>query len=255
MSGLGAPARTAAPELERTKSTRLPATSLPSLTSASITSGVVITKSAGAPSRTLPGNTEPENRLTVTLWPLARSNMGTSSSSTSRIAVEAMTVISAALAALAISGAARPTAGAVAFSHMTSSLRSFWWSSLCCRCGALQPPGCQQGGRLGRQEFHQRLGGIRLLGRDQHAGREGRQLLQRGRQRTDQLDAGDRQELADLLHPDFRFAFGHHLADRGARLRQHDLSLHLVGDAPSCQHGRELDAAPAHPGLGDRFGR
>ena len=80
--------------------------------------GVVTTRSACAPSLTLTGNTAPDWKLTVTLWPLARSNMGTSSSRTSRMAVDAMTLISAAFTALAASTALRQPATAVVFDHM-----------------------------------------------------------------------------------------------------------------------------------------
>src|SRR5262245_64999218 len=57
----------------------------------------------------------------------------------------------------------------------------------------------EQAWRLGRHEFQQRRGDIRLLRRREHARREGRDLLQRVRQRADNLDAGDREKFADLL--------------------------------------------------------
>jgi hypothetical protein len=88
-------------------------------------SGVVTTRSAGAPSLTFPGNTAPDRKVTVTLWPLARSNMGTSSSRTSRMAVDAMTSTSAACTAPpCASSAARQAAAAAIFDHITSSLGS-----------------------------------------------------------------------------------------------------------------------------------
>src|SRR5262249_17517326 len=66
--------------------------------------------------------------------------------------------------------------------------------------------------RLGGQEFDQRRGGAGLLRRGEDAAREGRDLLQGVRQRPDDLDAGDRQQLADLLHAELGLAVRHDLA-------------------------------------------
>ena len=128
MSGLGAPARTATPTLARTKSTRLPATTLPSLASSSSAGPAVMTKSATAPSRSRAETLTPDWNVMVTLCPLARSNAGTSSSSTSRMAVELSSAISAALTAVAITAAPmRPAAAAAAIVERVVMLASPIW--------------------------------------------------------------------------------------------------------------------------------
>src|SRR4051812_14920814 len=68
-------------------------------------SGVVITRSAGMPSLTLTTSEAAGWNAMATLWPLAFSNIGTSSSSASRIAVEETTLISAAGTAVPIMAA------------------------------------------------------------------------------------------------------------------------------------------------------
>src|SRR5262245_66331655 len=102
--------------------------------------GVVTIKSACAPSLTFTGSRAPDWKLSTTLYPLARSNMGTSSSSTSRMAVDAMTLISAAWTALAASTVPRQAATAVAFDHMLSSLGLLLGDRLGFALGRLQPP-------------------------------------------------------------------------------------------------------------------
>ena len=114
MSGFGAPLFTAMPTRAWTKSTRVLAMSLPSFVSASMLSGVVITTSEGDPSLTLIISVAAGKSVIVTLWPVAFSNIGISSSSGSRIAVEPSSVISAACTAVLIMSALSAPSNVVA---------------------------------------------------------------------------------------------------------------------------------------------
>ena len=75
---------------------------------------VVITTSAIAPSLILAETLTPDWKVMATLCPLARSNAGTNSSSTSRMAVELSRETSAAFAAVAATAAPRQPAKAAA---------------------------------------------------------------------------------------------------------------------------------------------
>lgn len=68
---------------------------------------------------------------------------------------------------------------------------------------------------MGRgQELDQRLAGFGLLRARRDAGREHGDLLQFGGQWTDDVDAGDRPQFADLLEAELGLALGDDLADR-----------------------------------------
>src|SRR5215207_6742725 len=87
-----------------------------------------------------------------------------------------------------------------------------------------------RGGFRDGEEFHQRPCRVRLLRCRVQAGREHGDLLDVGRQRTDEVDALHRQYLADLLETDLGLAAGNHLADRLARLYAGDLRFDLIGN-------------------------
>ena len=112
MSGLVAPDRTAMPMLDRTRSTRLPRTTLPSAISPSSADAARITTSIGLPRRRRFGIASGElpidgpNAVTI-LWPVARSNCGTSSRYAAVKAPDVTTLISSAVAAVATSRPAR----------------------------------------------------------------------------------------------------------------------------------------------------
>src|SRR6266446_6245706 len=97
MSGLGAPAFTATPIPARAKSTRSP-TTLPCLMRLSITSGVWVTRSAGALELIFCIIALPSSKLTMTLWPLARSKAGARSRTADTTPKLVKTTISAARA-------------------------------------------------------------------------------------------------------------------------------------------------------------
>src|SRR5262249_32655495 len=106
-----------------------------------------------------------------------------------------------------------------------------------------------------RHEFEQRRGETQILRRRQYAAREGRDLLQRLGQRADDLDAGDRQKLADLLDADLSVTLGDDLTHRSAGIRHDDFRFHLLGDAETRQHGGKVDAALTGLGVGKRLRR
>ncbi len=85
-------------------------------------------------------------------------------------------------------------------------------------------------------------------------GREQSVMLQLGRQRANEFGSRHRQQLADLLHGEFGFARGDALADDAARL-QPRLGRDLLGNAKLLQQRREIDAARAVGGVGDRSRR
>ena len=62
---------------------------------------------------------------------------------------------------------------------------------------------------LGGEEFHQRLGELLLPGGRRQSGRIDEHRLQLLRQRPDEIDAGKRQQLVDLLHADLGLPFRH----------------------------------------------
>src|SRR6266581_693308 len=67
-------------------------------------------------------------------------------------------------------------------------------------------------------------------------------LLEVLRQRADERDALDRQDLADLVHADLRLAVDERFG-RVPALPQEGLVLHRVGDAEALEHSSEVDAA------------
>src|SRR5437867_1566034 len=106
MSGFGAPARTAMPMLDRTRSMRLPRTTLPSSISPSSADAARITTSIGSPRCSrfgmAPGELPIDGPNAVTtLCPLARSNCGTSSRYAAVNAPDVTTLISSAAATAA----------------------------------------------------------------------------------------------------------------------------------------------------------
>src|SRR5262249_32744152 len=94
MSGRGAPARTAPRTPDRTRSTRLPAATLPCAISWSIWGPDMITRSQVSPAAIRFMMSTPPTKRGTTLWPLACSKPGKSSSNASRMAFELMTWIS-----------------------------------------------------------------------------------------------------------------------------------------------------------------
>src|SRR5262249_42253888 len=94
MSGRGAPARTATPTPDRTRSTRLPAATLPCAISWSIWGPDMITRPQVSPAAIRFMMSTPPTKRGTTLWPLACSKPGKSSSNASRMAFELMTWIS-----------------------------------------------------------------------------------------------------------------------------------------------------------------
>src|SRR5215468_2445880 len=94
MSGRGAPARTATPTPDRTRSTRLSAATLPCWISWSICGPDMITRSQVSPAAIRFMMSTPPTKRGTTLWPLASSKPGKSSSNASRIAFELMTWMS-----------------------------------------------------------------------------------------------------------------------------------------------------------------
>src|SRR5262245_21023946 len=101
----------------------------------------------------------------------------------------------------------------------------------------------EQARGFGGHELLERLSKARLLRSHQHAARERRDLLQRLRQRPDDLNAGDRQKLADLLDADLGLALRDHLADRNARIGYHDFRFDRIGDTEAREHGGKIEAA------------
>src|SRR5262249_27920044 len=64
------------------------------------------------------------------------------------------------------------------------------------------------GGRGARQEGYERGGRRKILGCGENPGREDRRFLQGGRQGSDEVDALDLHQLADLLHCNLDLAAG-----------------------------------------------
>src|ERR1700738_4953653 len=110
---------------------------------------------------------------------------------------------------------------------------------------SFQSLGLQQWPGSLRDKRQQILGTGRVLRAREHPGRKDRDLLQWIGQRSYDLDAGDRHQLADLLDADLSLAPGNDLADGSAALRNDELRLHGVADAELCEHGRKIDAALA----------
>src|SRR5438034_9858509 len=74
------------------------------------------------------------------------------------------------------------------------------------------------------------------------------------RQRTDQLDAGDREQLRHLLKADLELAARDQLADEYARRRLGKLRLELPGDSQALEQAGQVHAARS-AGIADRFRR
>src|SRR5207302_5392950 len=81
---------------------------------------------------------------------------------------------------------------------------------------SLQSLGLQQWPGSRRDKRQQILRSGRVLRGREHPGRKDRDLLQWIGQRSYDLDAGDRQQLADLLDADLGLAAGNDLADGSA---------------------------------------
>src|SRR5215211_1425263 len=115
-------------------------------------------------------------------------------------------------------------------------------------------------GRSGRrrQERHELLRGGRLLRRGANTGRVYGRELQLGRQRTDNLDAPHRKNLADLLDGDLDLAVGDQFGVEARAIVQLGLCLHLISDPEALEHLGEVDAArgaEGRVGVDDRFRR
>src|SRR5262245_23066249 len=109
---------TATPIPARAKSTRSP-TTLPCLMRPSITSGVCVTRSAGAPELIFCIIALPSSKLTMTLWPLARSKAGARSRTADTTPKLVKTTISAARAGACVITPSTPSNPAVAaFKHL-----------------------------------------------------------------------------------------------------------------------------------------
>src|SRR2546422_10996842 len=81
-----------------------------------------------------------------------------------------------------------------------------------------------------------------------------RSRLDLARQRADQVDAGDREQLRHLLKADLELAARDQLADEYARRRLGELRLELPGDSEALEQARQIDAARS-AGIADRFRR
>src|SRR5262252_324621 len=79
MSGFGAPARTESPNPASTNGVAVPATTLPFRISSSIGAGLLVMRSAGPLELSRRSSAAASSWMTVTLWPLARSNAVASS--------------------------------------------------------------------------------------------------------------------------------------------------------------------------------
>src|SRR5258708_10265690 len=135
------------------------------------------------------------------------------------MAVVASTVISAAPASVVV--AKRAMAATVAMPRTAMSLAR-----------RLHAAGLDHAQRVRiAEEPDQRLRGLGTRGLGAHPGREQRDELQLRRKRSDQLDARDRQQLADLLHRKLGLALGNQFREQ-ARLRAH-LGLDPVSAAES----------------------
>src|SRR5262249_40269169 len=116
--GLGRSGFTATPSPARAKSTRSP-TTLPCLIRLSITSGVWVTRSAGALELIFCSIALPSSKLTMTLWPLARSKAGARSRTADTTPKLVKTTISAARAGACVITPSTPSKPAVAaFKHL-----------------------------------------------------------------------------------------------------------------------------------------
>src|SRR5262245_2057186 len=104
------------------------------------------------------------------------------------------------------------------------------------------------------QELDQCFGGVGLRCAGMDAACEHGDLLDVRRQRSDEVDAGDRQQLAHLLEADLGVAARDDLADRDAGCADFDLVLDLIGDAHALEQCGHIDAARPG-GIGDRFCR
>src|SRR5687767_616937 len=96
ISGFGMPARTITPTPERAISVRVPDATLPPLARSSMTLLGAITTSAAAPASASRCTAGPPANRALTLWPLARSNCGISSSMGGRMPPVLNSLISAA---------------------------------------------------------------------------------------------------------------------------------------------------------------
>src|SRR2546422_4208953 len=81
-----------------------------------------------------------------------------------------------------------------------------------------------------------------------------RSRLDLARQRADQVDAGDREQLRHLLKADLELAARDQLADEYARRRLGELRLELPGNSQALEQARQIDAARS-AGIADRFRR
>src|SRR5438128_407707 len=106
ISGLGAPLRTAMPTLERARLTSEPGASLPALSKPSTAPRGASRKSAASPSWTRFTIATPSPYAMLTLWPLAFSNCGSSSSATLCSAIVERPLTSAATALRGIAASA-----------------------------------------------------------------------------------------------------------------------------------------------------
>ena len=79
-------------------------------------------------------------------------------------------------------------------------------------------------------------------------------MLDVRRQRADVVDAGDVEQLADLLETDLGLAARDDLPTGTPGEDLLELRLDLVGDAHALEQAGEIDAARSG-GTGDRFGR
>ena len=103
------------------------------------------------------------------------------------------------------------------------------------------------------RNFTNALASSLLPGGRRQSGRIDQHRLQLVRQRPDEIDAGKRQQLVDLLHADLGLPFRHQGAHAHAELGLNELRLDLIGDAETTQHALEMNAARA-AAVADGFG-
>ena len=114
-----------------------------------------------------------------------------------------------------------------------------------------QPGTAQDRRDSGRGEEAQQCGRFRwLFRRGEQTGRECRSGLYLGRQRPTQLDAGNDEQLADLLHRQFDRAAGRVFGGE-AGVDNGGLGVHLGFNAQALDQRRKVDPAGADARIGD----
>src|SRR5262245_23937881 len=260
MSGLGAPVRTPSPTRDCITLALLPAAIRPSLTSSLIVSSPATMRSILAPSLTSLMIAGAALMLSLMVWPLVFSNIGLSTPMTSGNGPPvATTLISAALTLPA--RAVRQSAVASAVSFDLARIMSSLGLTCCCERSSnslslsrIETLGFQHRARSRRfQELDECLAGRALATRGAHGRYVGRHQLQLCRKWADELDAFDREKLADLLNCELGLALDYEFREHAARERL-ALGLHFVGNAEPLADRDEMNAARSHRGIGDRLG-